>query len=148
MQEVNHFFQKGELRIMMKRRIAKGTALFIAVVQIILGLGYLLAPAPFHASLGLHGLPDWAGWPMGMSGARFLAFGFGMILVFRNPATHRSWIQAMIFVQAIDWLVTMYYVFSGAVTLAQVSTASFLPLIFILALAVTFPKKTSEKPGR
>lgn len=125
---------------MIKRRVLKGTVLFVAVVQFILGAGYLFAPHAFHAAIGLEGLPDWAAWPMAMNGARFILFGFGMLMVFRNPFANRSWIQAMILVQAIDWIATMYYVFKGVVTLTQVSSAAFLPVLFIVLLLTTYPR--------
>lgn len=122
-------------------RILRGTALFIALVQFVLGLAYLFAPEAFNASVGLAGAPAWTAWPFAMMGARFIFFGFGMVLVFLNPVANRAWIQAMIGVQAIDWLATMTYVASGVVSLAQVSTASFLPLVFIAALLITSPKR-------
>lgn len=124
---------------MTRPNLLKGTALFIALVQLILGLGYLFAPAPFHRVLGLEGLPAWAGWPFGMTGARFLAFAFGMLQVARKPWEHRVWIQAMVGVQLIDWLATMKYLLAGTLTLAQVSTASFLPLVFIALLLIAYP---------
>lgn len=37
----------------------------------------------------------------------------------------------MVGVQAIDWLGTAAYLISGALTLSTVTTAAFLPLIFI-----------------
>ncbi|MFD2671719.1 hypothetical protein ACFSUC_08885 [Marinicrinis sediminis] len=126
---------------MKKTTVLKGTALFIGLVQLILGAGYLLAPHAFHASIGLEGLPEWAAWPMAMNGARFLLFAFGMFMVFRNPTRNKSWIQAMIMVQAIDWISTMIYVFRDVVTLSQVSTASFLPIIFITLLLFTYPAR-------
>ncbi|MWC29168.1 hypothetical protein [Paenibacillus sp. MMS18-CY102] len=135
---------------MSKRRVnaLKGTALFIGIVQIVLGMGYLFAPQAFHASVGLENLPDWAGWPMAMSGARFLLFGFGMILVFRNPLGNRSWVQAMIGVQLIDWIATIYYVATGVVTLSQVTTAAYLPILFIVMLLATHPRVRPEYAQR
>jgi hypothetical protein len=131
-------------------RVLKGTALFIALVQLVLGFAYTFAPAAFNAALGLSGAPDWTGWPFGMMGARFIAFGFGMVLVFLNPMGNRSWVQAMIGVQTIDWLATMYYVGTGVVTLNQVASASFLPVLFIIALVVFYPRQNAkgEQNGR
>ena len=43
----------------------------------------------------------------------------------------------------IDWLVTLLYLWRGDVTLAQVTTASFLPVIFIAVLWVHFPRGTA-----
>ncbi|MCB0922794.1 MAG: hypothetical protein KDC08_13415, partial [Actinobacteria bacterium] len=50
------------------------------------------------------------------------------------PDHHRSWIVAMIGVQAVDWLGTVAYLVTGALTLSTVTSAAFLPLVFIAAL--------------
>ncbi len=119
------------------------TLVFIGVVQLVLGVVFALAPAQFSAMLGLAQTPTWAYWMFGMFSARTLGFAYGMFLAARDPARHVHWIQAMIGVQAIDWLVTMYFVLTGAVTLAQVSTTSFLPLIFIGMLVIFYPRQQS-----
>lgn len=131
---------------MSRTTILKVTAYAIAVSQFALGLAYLLVPARFNDLLGLDTAPDWTDWPLQLSGARFLAFGFGMLLVARRPLAHRSWILAMILVQALDWLATVANLARGTVTLAQVGTASFLPLLFIAGLAVGYPR--SDAPRR
>ena len=69
-----------------------------------------------------------------MFGARALGFALGMGLAAWDPARHPSWLPAMVLVQAVDWIGTMAYVLAGSVTLAQVSTASVLPLVFIVVL--------------
>jgi len=81
--------------------------------------------------------------------ACFLGFGYGMVVAARNPDNARSWIRAMIGVQAIDWLMTIKFLPSGAVTLAQVSTASFLPAVFVLVLVLLMPSsKVSPEAHR
>ena len=76
-----------------------------------------------------------------MFGARALGFAYGMFLALRQPEQHRDWIGAMIAVQAIDWLATIYFVLQGTVTLPQVSGASFLPIIFIVVLVTRYPRQ-------
>ncbi|MBI4674473.1 MAG: hypothetical protein HY741_22745 [Chloroflexi bacterium] len=135
----------------MTRRPLQITLAFIGVVQLVLGVVFALAPAQFSAMMGLAQTPTWAYWMFGMFSARALGFAYGMFLAARDPARHIHWIQAMIGVQAIDWLATMYFVLTGAVTLAQVSTASFLPLIFIGMLVIFYPRQQSTTlttPGR
>lgn len=116
---------------------------FIGVVQLVLGVVFALAPAQFSAMVGLAEAPKWVYWMFSFFSARALGFAYGMFLAARDPARHIHWIQAMIGVQAIDWLATMYFVLTGAVTLAQVSTASFLPLIFIGVLVIFYPRQQS-----
>lgn len=118
----------------------RSTLYFIALVQAVLGGGFLLAPADMAQMLGLPAVPGWANWMFGMMAARFLAVGAGMVLAAQDPVRHRAWIAAMIGIQLIDWIVTMRYVLTGVVTLAQVSTASFLPVIFVLLLWRGWPR--------
>lgn len=119
------------------------TLRFIAIVQVVLGLGFSLAPESTAALLGLTPAPGWANWLLGMMAARFLAFGYGMWMAARAPEQAHRWIGCMVFIQAVDWLVTVKYLYQGAVTLAQVSTASFLPLIFIVMLWLGRPASST-----
>lgn len=116
----------------------------IGVVQVILGFIFLFAPGQFAAVLGLAAIPAWVPWMFAMFGARALGFAFGMFLAMRQPEEHRAWIGSMIVVQAIDWVATIYFVLRGAVTLPQVSGASFLPIIFIFVLLTRYPRQTSK----
>ena len=121
-------------------RVLKATVLTIALVQLALGAGYLLAAPAFDGLLGLSQAPAWTNWPLGMLGARYLALGAGMLMVYRDPIAHRSWVAPMVLVQALDWLATIVNLASGSVTLGQVTTASFLPLVFIAGLLVGYPR--------
>ena len=121
----------------------KLTLRLIALVQIVLGLAFLLAPDLTAAALSFAKAPAWTNWLFGMMAARFLGYGYGMLLAANQPWQARSWISSMIGVQAIDWLVTLLYLWRGDVTLAQVTTASFLPVIFIAVLWVHFPRGTA-----
>lgn len=132
---------------MTRTTILKATAYAAAAAQIALGAAYLLVPAGFDRLLGLGTAPAWTTWPLQMAGARFLALGFGMLLVARRPLAHRGWIQAMVAVQALDWLSTVTNVARGTVTLAQVGTASFLPLLFIAGLLVGYPRARTGAAG-
>jgi hypothetical protein len=111
-------------------RIVRPTLILIGIVQIILGLVFLI-PNGFAGLLGLPDAPAWATWMLTMFSARAFGFGYGMLIAARDPRRHRSWIIAMIGVQAVDWLGTMAYVLTGTLTLATVTTAAFLPLVFI-----------------
>jgi hypothetical protein len=59
----------------------------------------------------------------------------------RSPDQAHSWIDTMIAIQAIDWIATIGYLAAGDVTLRQVSTASFLPAIFIVVLVWFHPRR-------
>lgn len=125
----------------MNRRVLQITLIVIAIAQIFFGAVFIFAPAKFSGMLGLPETPQWAYWMFGMFGARAFGFAYGMFLAARDPMKHVHWIQAMIGVQLIDWLATMYFVLSGAVTWAQVTSASYLPLIFIAMLVIFYPRE-------
>ncbi len=121
-------------------RLFRGTLFFIATVQFILGLVLLLAPERFADSLGFAVTPAWANWLFGQMAARAIGFGFGMVVAARHIEQARPWIWAMIVVQALDWLVTLKYLLAGAMSLGQVSTAPYFPILFIVLLLLTMPK--------
>ena len=121
-------------------RMLSFTLRFIAVVQFVLGAGFLVAPEGMASLLGLAATPGWANWMFGMMAARFLAFGYGMLVAARDPAGNLSWLRSMVAIQLVDWAVTVKYLLAGAVTLAQVSTASFLPLVFVALLWWGWPR--------
>ena len=121
-------------------KLLRFTLWFIAVVQFVLGAAFLAAPEQTAQAMGLSVAPAWTNWLFGMMAARFLGFGYGMLVAARDPPRARAWINAMVAIQAIDWLVTLKYLLTGAVTLAQVSTASFLPVLFVIILVLGLPR--------
>ncbi len=132
----------------MNRKLAlQITLVVVGAAQLFFGAAFMLAPARFGALLGLPQPVQWTNWIFSMFGARAFGFAFGMFLAARDPRKHRAWIQAMIGVQAVDWLGTLYYLTTGAVTLAQVATASFLPVIFIVLLVVLYPRDRLSPAG-
>jgi len=114
--------------------------IIIGVVQVFFGLPFVVAPGFYSVILHLSSAPSWTTWFLVMSGARFLAMGYGMFLAARDPLTHVAWINAMIGVQALDWLGTMYCLMIGAITLAQATDAPYLPIAFISALLIWYPR--------
>lgn len=129
-------------------RLLAATLWFIAAVQFVLGAAFLAAPEKAAQLLGLGVAPGWANWLFGMMAARFLGFGFGMGVAARSTSEARSWIAVMIGVQAIDWIVTLKYLALGAVTLSQVSTASFLPIMLVVVLLAAMPRSAAVQGGR
>jgi succinate dehydrogenase hydrophobic anchor subunit len=114
--------------------VTRPTIVLVALIQIALGLIFIASPGSFPALLGLPAAPAWTNWIFAMLGARALGFAFGMLVALRDLQRHTSWLFAMLVVQAIDWIATIVALHAGTVTLAQVSTASFLPILFIVVL--------------
>jgi hypothetical protein len=125
-------------------RLLAFTVRFIAFVQALLGLSFLAAPEMTGQVLGLAPAPGWANWLFGMMAARCLGYAYGLWLAAKDPVSARPWITSMIAIQAIDWGVTLKYLATGAVTLAQVSTASFLPVLFVVALLIALPRERAK----
>ena len=125
------------------------TIVVIAGFQVLLGFVFLFFPGPFAELVGLDPAPAWVPWMFAMFTARAWGFAAGLALAFRDPVRHRAWLAIMAGVQAIDWIATIVYLLQHAVTLSQVSTASFMPVLFILALALTLPRnRDRERPTR
>lgn len=112
----------------------------IGVVQIVLGLLYLVAPLGFLALLG-HSTPEAdIAYPLGMLAARFLAYGVGMFYIARAPEKHGFWINNMILIQAVDLAVGIFYTATGAVGLALSAFPMFNATLFIILLWLWRPK--------
>jgi len=125
-------------------RPLKITLAVIGIVQVFFGLLFVLAPGQFATLFHFPVAPAWTNWLLVMGGARFLGMGYGMFVAMRDPMKHRTWIQAMIGVQALDWLTTIANLLMGVITLSQASTATFLPIVFIVALLVFYPREQSN----
>lgn len=122
-------------------RALRITLVVIGLFQLVLGALFLLAPAATPALMGMNPpAPAWANWLLGMMAARFLGYAYGMFAAARDPQAHRTWIHTMIVIQAIDWIATITYLLSGKLTLAQVSTAAFMPVLFAAALLLLRPR--------
>ncbi len=118
------------------------TLVVIGIVQVFFGLPFIVAPHLFSAVLHLSSAPNWTSWFFVMNGARFLAMGYGMFVAASDPIKHIAWINAMIVVQAFDWLGSIYSIGTGAISLAQATDTPYLPLLFIVALLVWYPRKS------
>ena len=121
------------------------TLVVIGIVQLFFGTVFLLAPTPAAELLGLTpSAPAWANWLFAMMGARFLGYAYGMFATARSSRTSPAWIDTMIAIQLVDWLATVAYLAGGELTLRQVSTASFLPVLFVGALLWWHPRRQTR----
>lgn len=122
------------------------TLVVIGVVQLFFGVLFLVAPGPAAGLLGLGATaPSWANWLFAMMAARFLGYAYGMFVTARSPQPPRAWIDTMIAVQVVDWVATVGYLAAGELTLRQVSTASFLPVLFVAGLVWWHPRRSARR---
>lgn len=125
-------------------RPLKVTLAVIGIVQVFFGLLLVLAPGQFAPLFHFSVAPGWVNWLFVMGGARFLGAGYGMFVAMQDPLKHRAWINAMIGIQALDWIATLANLWSKTITVSQATTATFLPLVFIVALLVFYPRKQAS----
>lgn len=119
----------------------------IGVVQLVLGLLYLVIPFQFLTTMG-HTTPQTdIAYPLGMLAARFLAYGVGMFFIARDPEKNRFWINNMIFVQAVDLAVGIFYTATGVVSLSLSGFPIFNATLFILLLTLWRPKNVPQVAG-
>jgi len=116
---------------------------FIGFVQIILGMLYLFLPMQFLSMIG-HSVPEAdIAYPLGMLSARFLAYGLGMFYIASRTDKPVFWINNMIFIQAIDLGVGIFYTLTQVVTISLSAFPMFNATIFIILLALWRPKDTA-----
>ena len=124
------------------------TLVVIATFQVLLGACFLVAPTGTAQLLGLPAAPGWTSWLFAMMAARFLGYGWGMVVAARDPIGQRSWIDTMTVVQAIDWLATVGYLAAGDVGLRNVTTAAVAPLVFVSVLLWFRPRLAAAAEDR
>jgi hypothetical protein len=127
-------------------RALRVTLIVIGIFQLLLGLVFLLAPVQVADLLGLRpAAPAWADWLFAMMAVRFLGYAYGMFVAARAPELHTSWIDTMIVIQLVDWVATLAYLSTGSLHFSQVTTASFMPALFISGLAWWHPRRLRRR---
>ena len=117
----------------------------IGVVQIVLGLALLFAPAYFLEWMGLSVPPSDVNYMLGMLSARFLAYGLGMFFIARAPEQNMFWINNMILIQIVDLAVGVFYTLTGTLGLAVSAFPMFNASLFIILLLLWRPKMAVNK---
>ena len=105
----------------------------VAASQFVLAALTLFLPVSFAGWMGLTPPPADSGYLMAMLGARFLAYGFGMLHLIRHPS--RYWLGSMVLIQAVDFIAGAAYLGQGTVSLATVAFPMTNAAIFALGLA-------------
>jgi len=124
------------------RRWLRVSLIVIGVSQLVFGALFLLVPSTAQHLFGLTpDAPAWARWLNAMLAARFIGYAAGMLVASRAPHRHVAWINTMIFIQLVDWVTTLFYLSTGDLTFRQVSTASFLPMVFVAPLLWWHPQR-------
>jgi hypothetical protein len=135
--------------IIKRSTLSKGLAMklkvllvIVGVVQIVLGMLYLIFPHEFLRSMG-HTVPmDDINYPLGMLAARFLAYGVGLFVIVKAPSEHRFWILNMVFIQLIDLAVGIFYTLNGTISLTLSGFPMFNAILIASLLWIWRPQKS------
>ena len=117
----------------------------IGIVQLILGVALLFAPATFTAGMGLSATHADINYLFGMLAARFIAYGIGMFVIAREPAENVFWINNMILVQLIDLAVGIIYTSNGILSFAASAFPMFNAALFAGLLSLWKPKRVKNR---
>lgn len=106
----------------------------VGIVQLVLGLAYLLFPHDILQAMGHSAIAADIAYPLGMLASRFLVYGALLLVIARDPAANRLLISGMVFIQIIDLAVEMFYTVQGTVGLALSAFPMFNATIIALLL--------------
>ncbi len=126
----------------------KALLVVVGIVQVTLGIAYLLAPNALLRWMGHSTVAADIAYPLGMLSARFLVYGALLLAAARNPAESRLLIVGMIWIQAIDLAVGAYYTLSGTVGLSLSAFPMFNATAILALLWLWLPARQNEMPAR
>lgn len=107
----------------------------IAASQLVLGALTLFLPFTFFGWMGLTIPPADTAYMIGLLGARFVAYGIGMIMLARQPEPSSFWMGNMLLIQLIDFAVGAAYLLRGIVGLSVLAFPMTNAAIFAAGLA-------------
>lgn len=111
----------------------------VGVVQLVLGLLYLLLPNAMLHWMGHSAVADDIAYPLGMLSSRFLIYGVLLLLAARSPAENRMLVLGMLWIQIVDLAVGVYYTLQGAVGISVSGFPMFNATVIALLLWLWMP---------
>ncbi|MCB0035352.1 MAG: hypothetical protein KDE51_15075 [Anaerolineales bacterium] len=115
----------------------------IGIVQLVLGVAFLLAPAYLLMWMGLSATPADGNYMLGMLSARFIAYGIGMFYIAQAPEKNLFWINNMILIQVVDLAVGLFYTVNSTISLSVSAFPLFNATLFIILLFLWRPRETA-----
>lgn len=120
----------------------------VGLVQITLGLAYLLAPHGILRWMGHSTVLDDIAYPLGMLSSRFLVYGVLLLVAARSPAEHRLLMLGMVWIQVLDLAVGLYYTLNGIVGITLSGFPMFNASLIALLLWLLMPAPTTGRIAR
>lgn len=112
----------------------------VAASQFVLGALTLFVPSFFLSAMGLTPPAPDNGYVLAMLGARFVAYGIGMIWLARQAEPDRFWVRNMALIQLLDFAAGAIYLGVGIVPLGVVAFPMFNAALFA-GLLLTFGRR-------
>lgn len=111
----------------------------VGVVQLVLGLGYSLAPQALLHWMGHSPISNDIAYPLGMLASRFLVYGVLLMVAARNPAEHRMLMLGMVWIQVLDLAAGLYFTAAGVVGIALSGFPMFNAAVIALLMWLWMP---------
>ncbi len=112
----------------------------VGILQLALGLAYLLAPHAMLHWMGHLPVSDDIAYPLGMLSSRFLVYGVLLLVAARSPSEHRLLMLGMVWIQVIDLAAGIYFTLQGVVGIALSGFPMFNATVIALLLGLWMPK--------
>lgn len=119
----------------------KVTLIVAAIVSFIFGVMFLIIPDWTGALFNFPEFPQEVRYMLGMWGAVYIAFGVGFVLAARDPARHRTWVQAGVVSYALSLVMTIYYLLRGTIGWDIATVPFIIQIVFLIALVVLYPRE-------
>lgn len=122
-------------------RALKVTLIVAAIVSFIFGVMFLIIPDQTGALFNFPEFPPEIRYMVGLWGAAHIAFGVGFVLAARDPARHRTWVQAGVVSYALSLVMTVYYLLRGVIDWSQATVPFIIYIVFLIAFVVLYPRE-------
>lgn len=122
-------------------RALKVTLIVVAIVAFIFGVMLLVFPNQFGALVNFPEFPQEVNYIAGLLGAMYVMLAVGFVLAARDPARHRTWVQAGLVGYALSLMMTISYLLRGAISWNQATIGFIIQVVSLIALVVLYPRK-------
>lgn len=117
----------------------------IALSQLVLGIAFLFFPNVMYTSMGIPPATVGMTYILGLLSARLLAYGVVLLRILPTLERHTLWLDTMIAIQIIDFVVGVACVAQGWVPMASAALPMGNAAAFALALLLFRPKTSSMR---
>ena len=116
-----------------------------AVIGILFGLGFLLAPNQLVAGFGVSLAPSYVQYFLTLLGNVYTVSGIFVILAARDPLKQILWLQFAIASSLLDMIAALVFIVRGNLTFSQVGITFILNIFLVVAFLFLYPWR--KAPG-